>query len=144
MLTKATTKIKLTIPLEDIEVNIPFSLSDSKSTASVNLENAYKLFSRLAYALAKLALPNISVVSSERDTPDLLSDLDMYATCTTLNVHPGVGDNIKFHRKLENSQIHFEQAPSFSRDPQQTLRTMISKGFNPLLARVETSTSTVS
>ena len=40
-------------------------------------------------------MPTINIVSSERDGPAMLRILDKYATCTTLNVHPGVGDNAK-------------------------------------------------
>lgn len=107
--------------LEAIKVHIPFSLE----------KNLYCKCSEIIYALARLAMPCISLVSSERDEPELLAELDKYATCTTLNVHPGVGDNIRFHEKETYDQIHFEQAPSFSRDPKDTITTFKSRGYRP-------------
>lgn len=120
--------------LETIQVSIPFSIS------SINVEypnlgkSLYWKFSEIIYALARLAMPLISIVSSERDESGLLAELDKYATCTTLNVHPGVGDNIRFHEKTINHQIHFEQAPSFSRDPKTMVSAFQSRGYRVWLA----------
>lgn len=114
--------------LEQISVNIPFIIQE-KST--------YQQFSEIIYALARLAMPTIGLVSSERDESTLLTELDKYATCTTLNVHPGVGDNIKFHENTPNNDIHFEQAPSFSRDPDHFINTHEMKGYHLWLARKE-------
>lgn len=115
--------------LETIQVNIPYSL-----TSATSEKNLHWKFSEIIYALARLAMPTISIVSSERDEARLLTLLDNYASCTTLNVHPGVGDNIRFHEQKVYPQIHFEQAPSFSRNPQLTIASMQSRGFRPWLA----------
>ena len=82
-------------------------------------------------------MPTISTVSSERDPPGMLKILDAYATNTTLDVHPGVGDNIIHHRakseelgkKYESKaiEVHFEQATVFPRDPKNTIEDMEKK-----------------
>ncbi|MBU1201608.1 MAG: hypothetical protein KJ583_06880 [Nanoarchaeota archaeon] len=84
--------------LANIGVTIPFFLKRGKySQGRSKLLKAedYEKFDELIYALARLAMPTLSIVSSERDGPAMLQILDKYATCTTLNVHPGVGDNAK-------------------------------------------------
>lgn len=121
--------------LENIEVRVPFDLHMSRGSDSAS-KLAYQLVSELIYALARLAFPHISLVSSERDSPDILSALDRYATCTTLNVHPGVGDNIRFNEGIDFMVPHFEQAPSFSRDPRSTRLNYISRGYQPRLAPI--------
>lgn len=120
--------------LEAIQVNIPFALSSIAPAQVDRKKSAYWKFSEIIYALARLAMPTINIVSSERDEAELLAVLDNYATCTTLNVHPGVGDNIRYHEKQTYNQIHFEQAPSFSRNPKATVAAFSSRGYRPLLA----------
>lgn len=94
----------------------------------------YEKFDELLYALAKLAMPTISIVSSERDGPAMLRILDKYATCTTLNVHSGVGDNANiFCRNGEGSKVHFEQTTDFPREPKKAVRDLKSRGFNPVI-----------
>lgn len=110
--------------LEQIQVEIPYSLES---------HNLYWKFSEIIYALARLALPFMNIVSSERDESSLLKILDNYATCTTLNVHPGVGDNIRFHENNVLKDIHFEQAPSYSRHPQTAINDWLARGYNPLI-----------
>ena len=63
--------------------------------------------------------------------------LDRYATCTTLNVHPGVGDNIRFNEGIDFMVAHFEQAPSFSRDPQSMRLNAIAGGWHPQLTEIQ-------
>jgi 2-iminoacetate synthase len=118
--------------LATIKVDIPFSLLPSENQEQHD-DNLYKKFSKLIYALARLAMPMISMVSSERDEENLLTELDNYATCTTLNVHPGVGDNIRFHENKQDDKLHFEQAPSFSRDPRSIITNLASRGYTPWL-----------
>ena len=64
----------------------------------------------LAYALAKLAMPETSIVSSERDKPELLEKLDAYATNRTVDVQPSVGGNLAQvthqDRLLQQSTTH--------------------------------------
>lgn len=117
--------------LETIQVNIPYAI---RSDHVEKEKSSYWKFSEIIYALARLAMPTINIVSSERDESGLLIELDNYATCTTLNVHPGVGDNIRYHEKTIYRQIHFEQAPSFSRNPKAAVDAFISRGYRPFLA----------
>ena len=121
--------------LPNIGVQIPYVLKKGSYDEQGNLLRAshYELFDELIYALAKLAMPRLSLVSSERDPQGLLRILDRYATCTVLNVHPGVGDNVRHHRGMDVDEVHFEQATSFSRDPEETLRDMRARGYNPIL-----------
>jgi 2-iminoacetate synthase ThiH len=121
--------------LANIDVDVPFDLDMS---AASDTKAAYRMSSELLYALARLALPQISIVSSERDSPDVLATLDKYATCTTLNVHPGVGDNIRFNEGVDFMVMHFEQAPSFSRDPRSMRLGYLARGFRPHLADITT------
>jgi hypothetical protein len=124
--------------LENIEVEIPFDLHMSRN-ASSGSSTAYRMSSELIYALTRLALPHISIVSSERDSPELLRVLDRYATCTTLNVHPGVGDNIRFNEGIDFMTAHFEQAPSFSRDPRTLALGYAAAGYRAFLGPITNS-----
>jgi 2-iminoacetate synthase len=84
--------------LANIGVTIPYFLKRGKYSEGRNIllkAGDYEKFDEIIYALARLAMPTINIVSSERDGPAMLRILDKYATCTTLNVHPGVGDNAK-------------------------------------------------
>ncbi|MGZ3425031.1 MAG: hypothetical protein ACXVCV_00215 [Polyangia bacterium] len=119
--------------LTGIDVSIAYDLAHGGGGAR---GDAYTRTSELSYALARLALPTVSIVSSERDSPEVLQLLNRYATCSTLNVHPGVGDNIRFHEGITNETLHFEQAPSFSRDPERTRRALQEAGWVPLLAEI--------
>jgi 2-iminoacetate synthase len=121
--------------LPNIDVDIPWILEKGTYDAAGNLLEVsdYELFDELIYALARLAMPHISLVSSERDPADVLKILDDYATCTVLNVHPGVGDNIRHHCGIKMETVHFEQATSFSREPLPTLDDMRLRGFNPVI-----------
>ena len=62
------------------------------------------------YALAKIAMPKVSIVSSERDTPEMLRTLDKYATNRTVDVQPSVGGNLEQaknkHRLLQQTTVH--------------------------------------
>jgi hypothetical protein len=121
--------------LENIEVDIPFDLHMGQAVAG-STSVAYRMSSELIYALTRLALPHLSIVSSERDSPDLLRVLDRYATCTTLNVHPGVGDNIRFNEGIDFMTPHFEQAPSFSRDPRTLALDYAAAGYRAFLGPI--------
>jgi len=80
--------------LPNIGVEIPYILEKGIYTEEGELlkYSYYEMLVELVYALSKLAMPNLSLVSSERDPKGLLKILDNYSTCTVLNVHPGVGD----------------------------------------------------
>lgn len=119
--------------LKTISVTIPYPLSSKHLDHQDNKKSLSWKLSEVIYALARLAMPTLSIVSSERDEPELLAELDKYATCTTLNVHPGVGDNIRYHEKINYHEIHFEQAPSFSRQPKETISSFLTRGYRPWL-----------
>ncbi len=123
--------------LTNIGVEIPYFLERGKYTKRREelLEYGYyEKFNELIYALARLAMPTINIVSSERDGPAMLRILDKYATCTTLNVHPGVGDNANIFGGCNKcNETHFEQATTFPRDPEKTIKDMKERGYNPLI-----------
>ena len=138
--------------LEGIGCHIPYTLKRGEYDKYGQLikPNNYELFDELIYALARLAMPTTSLVSSERDPPGMLKILDQYATCTTLNVHPGVGDNIEFHKRKrekegykyesKNKEVHFEQATVFPRDSLSTVQDMQQRGYNPILGKITSTT----
>lgn len=122
--------------LTNIGVQIPYFLKRGTYTngrEEIIEAGDYEKFNELIYALARLAMPTINIVSSERDGPAMLRVLDRYASCTTLNVHPGVGDNANIFPCNGNKQTHFEQATTFPRDPKKTIEEMRSRGYNPII-----------
>ena len=125
--------------LENIGVKIPYFIRRgiyNESREELLEKGPYEKFNELIYALARLALPRINIVSSERDGAAMLEILDKYATCSTLNVHPGVGDNAKlFCRPEQNgcAAVHFEQTTTFPRDPKTTVEKMKQRGYSPIL-----------
>jgi len=124
--------------LTNIGVNIPYFLKRgvyTKGREKLVKAGEYEKFNELIYALARLAMPTINIVSSERDGPGMLKILDKYATCTTLNVHPGVGDNAKIFPCNGHKKTHFEQATTFPRKPKKTIKDMIRRGYNPIIKR---------
>jgi len=122
--------------LQNIGVKIPYLLERGKyGKKRIIKKSYYELFNELMYALARLAMPEINIVSSERDRPAMLKILDKYATCTTLNVHPGVGDNAGIFKDVGCSgceKTHFEQATTFPRNPKETLNEMKKRGYEPV------------
>jgi len=134
--------------LEGIGVSVPYTLERGEydKFGEITKPKVYELFDELIFALGRLAIPTINLVSSERDPPGILKTLDKYATCTTLDVHPGVGDNIEHHKtkseklkkeyKSEAREVHFEQATVFPRDSKSTIEDMKSRGYNPILAKI--------
>jgi len=125
--------------LENIGVKIPHVLTRGtyrEGRKELTGKGPYEKFDELIYALARLAMPKNNIVSSERDGEAMLELLDKYATCTTLNVHPGVGDNARLFKKQERDEfafVHFEQTTTFPRDPKSTVDKMKARGYNPLL-----------
>jgi biotin synthase-like enzyme len=123
--------------LRNIGVDIPYPLARGEYADGRELLvrcGQYELFGELIYALAKLAMPTISIVSSERDGPALLRVLDDYASCTTLNVRSRVGGNTDIFRDNgEHRKIHFEQTTDFPRDPQHTIAGFLRRGFVPVI-----------
>ncbi len=122
--------------LTNIGVQIPHFLDRGIYTEGRNeiiRAGDYEKFNELIYALARLAMPTINIVSSERDGPAMLRILDKYATCTTLNVHPGVGDNAKIFPCNGHDETHFEQATTFPRNPKATIKEMKERGYNPII-----------
>lgn len=83
----------------------------------------------LAYALAKLAMPETSIVSSERDTPEMLRVLDRYASDRTVDVQPSVGGNL--------DQLRFEgrllkQTTVYPGSPEAVARDYEERGYRLL------------
>lgn len=83
----------------------------------------------LVYALAKLAMPEVSIVSSERDTPEMLRILDKYATNRTVDVQPSVGGNLQ-QASREDSLL--KQTTVFPTSPEATSRDYAERGYNLL------------
>jgi len=83
----------------------------------------------LAYALAKLAMPEVSIVSSERDPPEMLSILDKYATNRTVDVQPSVGGNLQ---QKANEGALLKQATVHPTDPESTKKDYESRGYRLL------------
>lgn len=128
--------------LENIGVEIPYFIKRGIYNAGrkeLAEKGNYEKFDELIYALARLAMPKVNIVSSERDGEAMLKILDKYATCSTLNVHPGVGDNAKLFPKEEKEEfanVHFEQTTTFPRDPKSTIEEMKKRGYNPILGEI--------
>lgn len=123
--------------LKNIGVKIPYFITKGLYTTKgeLHVPRAYEEFNEIIYALARLAMPKINIVSSERDDKGMLENLDKYATCTTLNVHPGVGDNAEIfpkEKKSKGEDVHFEQTTTFPRNPKITLEKMKKRGYNPI------------
>lgn len=96
-----------------------------------------RMITELIYALAKLAMPAISIVSSERDNPETLELLDKYADHCTLFVHPTPGGNTKALAELRGTATVVEiekvaQAEVFPRQPADALRSWRERGYNVL------------
>lgn len=129
--------------LENIGVEIPYFIKRGIYNAGrkeLKKKGSYEKFDELIYALARLAMPKINIVSSERDGEAMLEILDKYATCTTLNVHPGVGDNAKLfltEEKDEFVNVHFEQTTVFPRNPELTIKKMKKRGYNPIIGEIK-------
>jgi len=121
--------------LKNIGVDIPFPLERGRYTRGRDelLEiGHYEHLNELLYALARLTMPDISIVSSERDGPAMLRILDAFATCTTLNVHSGVGENTNIFG-TDDQHVHFEQTTDFPRDPETMIMDLRIRGFRPML-----------
>jgi len=92
----------------------------------------YKKYSELIYALARLALPQMNWVMSERDPVDVRDMLVQYATETTVGVRPGVGDNLYAYLKAKKGSL-FVQATVYREDPTAYVMRMGERGYNVLL-----------
>lgn len=131
--------------LESRVVDIPYKLTPGQTRPKKKGEKLgpfkygdYEKSNELIYALARLSMPQINIVSSERDTPEMLEKLNKYATCTTLNVHPGVGDNAEiFPQKKNKDETHFEQASVFPRNSESTLNELKKQGYNPIIKEIK-------
>lgn len=119
--------------LRNIDVDVPYLLDRGKykDRGKVMLKmGTYEKFNQLIYALARLAMPTINIVSSERDTPAMLEILNKYATCASLNVQPNVGGNANI---FPYGNTYFKQALIFSRNPKETFKGMGARGYNPII-----------
>ena len=88
----------------------------------------------LAYVLARLSMPTVSIVSSERDRPEMLEKLDSYANHTTLDVQDEPGANIEELERLRGGEVsHQELAPqaeTFPRKPADAMKSWKERGYN--------------
>jgi len=125
--------------LENIGVKIPHFIKRGqyKQGRKELVEvGEYEKFNELIYALSRLAMPTVNIVSSERDGEAMLEILDKYATCSTLNVHPGVGENANIfatETAPSNEAVHFEQTTTFPRLPKDTIEKMRNRGYEPII-----------
>jgi len=110
---------------KDSHVEIPFMIP-GRSDADEIIE--------LIYALARLAMPTVSIVSSERDGTKLLRRLDRYAPHTTWNVHPYPCGNIEALEKLQGKNIeHDNKTPQADTQPRkiEVFRDWLNRDFFP-------------
>jgi 2-iminoacetate synthase ThiH len=110
-----------------VNVEIPHKITGLENQAEIT---------ETIYALARLAMPTVSIVSSERDGEDMLRTLDRYANHTTLFVHPGPGRNVSSLNELsagEGTQTDvIEQAKVTSRFPRQAILDWHKRGYHVL------------
>jgi len=94
-----------------------------------NVEKQHHVSSKaneLAYALTRLAMPEVSIVSSERDTPEMLKRLDNYATNRTVDVRPSVGGNLE---QVLNKESLLKQTTVHPTDPESTKKEYETRGY---------------
>ena len=91
-------------------------------------DESYVKCSELVYALARLALPQMNWVMSERDPEQVRDSLVRFATETTVGVRPGVGDNLAAYQR-EQKGLHFVQATVYREDPTEYIGRMAAKGY---------------
>ena len=110
--------------IDGLRTEIPFDVPTS--------ERSYRLLAELLYALARLAIPEMNWVMSERDPPDIRDSLVHFATETTVGVRPGVGDN--FAAYIDASQgVRFQQSTVYSENPAAYHERMNRLGYSLLL-----------
>lgn len=112
---------------EYTKVEIPYAIARQKRAMEIT---------ELIYALSRLAMPTVSIVSSERDGPEMLRILDQYANHTTLFVHPGPRQNIESLKELEGASKKegevIEQAKVTSRNPKEQINYWLENGYHVL------------
>lgn len=110
-----------------VHVDIPYMVSRIPKASEIT---------ELIYALARLAMPTVSIVSSERDGPEMLKILDKYANHTTLFVHPGPGRNIESFKELKTGgkidSTVVEQAATVARQPREAILDWLERGYHVL------------
>jgi len=95
-------------------------------------DHSYIEFSELIYALARLALPEMNWVMSERDPINVRDSLVRFASETTVGVRPGVGDNLAAYRE-DKKGLHFVQATVYRENPTGYVERMARKGYTVVL-----------
>lgn len=138
--------------LHGLKTYIPYVLETGETRPTKEGEGfgefkmgVYEKCNELIYALARLAMPEINLVSSERDTPAMLRILNKYATCTTLGVRAGVGGNCNFsieeisskkevteYVATKGAKATFLQATTFPRNVSETINEMLEDGYSPI------------
>lgn len=110
--------------IPELSTQIPFDRSVT--------DYSYVECSELIYALARLALPEMNWVMSERDPVSVRDSLVRFASETTVGVRPGVGDNLSAHLKKKKG-LHFVQATVYRENPEEYVDRMASNGYNVVL-----------
>lgn len=113
---------------EGSKVRIDYKIPGSKYEREVT---------ELTYALARLSMPTVSIVSSERDDAPTLEMLDQYANHSTLFVHPSPEENVLSlkmlkERKTEEESKAIGQAKTNARHPDDALTSWESRDYNIL------------
>lgn len=110
--------------IDGLSTKIPFDLPVAKPI--------YRECVELIYALARLALPRMNWVMTERDPPELRDSLVRFASETTVGVRPGVGDNLAAYRE-EKKGPHFVQATVYRENPEEYVERMARNGYKVIL-----------
>jgi len=112
--------------ISELTTQIPYDQS-VKSQSYVNC-------SELVYGLARLALPEMNWVMSERDPSEVRDSISRFATETTVGVRPGVGDNLAAYMEMKKG-VHFVQSTVYREDPESYMIRMGKLGYNVILDR---------
>jgi hypothetical protein len=128
LLSKGVNVARICLPsaheVSELSTQIPF---DRPVT-----DSAYIKCSELVYALARLALPEMNWVMSERDPQTVRDSLVRFASETTVGVRPGVGDNLAAYRE-EKKGLHFVQATVYAENPAAYVDRMARQGYRVIL-----------
>ncbi len=108
------------------DIRIDYPIGDLRQAEKITI---------LIYALASLAIPDVTKVSSERDTAETLEDLDPFASHTTLGVQDRPAGNIDAIEKPDyctSEDKPVGQCGTHPRDVKAQLRSWLERGYNIL------------
>lgn len=128
LLSKGVNVARICLPsaheISELSTQIPFDRSVT--------DRSYVECSELIYALARLALPEMNWVMSERDPVSVRDSLVRFASETTVGVRPGVGDNLAAYHE-EKKGLHFVQATVYRENPAEYVERVATNGYNVIL-----------